>query len=352
MTTASTADSYYLAPEWAKQRAVMLTWPHSDTIWAETLATVDPIFAEVTKEIAKREKVVIACVDQTHQDHITTLLRKANVNLDQVAQYVAPSNDVWVRDHGPITVYHDGTPLLLDFTFNGWGNKYPAQHDNLITASLHAQQAFGDTPLATIDMVLEGGAVEVDGKGSLMTTSRCLLAKTRNPSLSQKDIADRLHHLFGIKRILWLDEGYLAGDDTDGHIDTLARFTDAHTICYVTCDDPSDEHFEALKKMEAQLRSFVDDQGNPYRLVPLPWPKARYADYDGRRLPLTYANFLIINDAVLAPIYDDVADKEALRILAACFPDREIIPIPSLAIAQWYGSIHCMTMQLPQEVNV
>lgn len=340
----------FLPPEWTEQSGVMITWPHSETIWAETLSIIDPVFATIGKEITKRQKLVITCFDQAHQDHITNKLKEANADLTKVRFYHAPSNDVWVRDHGPLTVYKDGEATLLDFTFNGWGDKYLAEDDNKVSGALHAQSAFGSTAFSSVDMVLEGGAVEVDGHGTLLTTSSCLLAKSRNPSLSAEDISHRLSELFGLKRILWLDHGYLAGDDTDGHIDTLARFVDAHTIVYIQCDDEDDEHFDALKKMEAQLKTFTDYQGNPYKLIPLPWPKARYADYDGRRLPATYANFLIINDAVLVPTYDDPSDEKALAILAQCFPGREIVAIPSLPIIQWYGSIHCMTMQLPKEV--
>lgn len=346
----STTSGFVLAPEWCKQSGVMLTWPHSETIWAETLDTVDKVFADIAKHIARFEKVVITCFDAAHERHLQKVLQNADADLSQIAFYHAPCDDVWVRDHGPITVTQDGKPILLDFTFNGWGDKYPATNDNLITRSLHAQQAFGNAAIQSLDMVLEGGAIEIDGKGTLLTTSRCLLAKTRNPDLTQDDITATLKNRFGLNRILWLDEGYLAGDDTDGHIDTLARFTDAHTICYVTCDDTQDEHFTAFKNMEKQLKALVDYQGNPYKLIPLPWPKARFADYDGRRLPVTYANFLIINGAVLTPIYDDPADNEALHRIASCFPDREIIPIQSLALVQWYGSIHCMTMQLPEEI--
>lgn len=343
-------QEFALLPEWAPQSGVMLTWPHSETIWAETLDAIDKVFVQVTKEVALREKVVITCYDETHQQHITTLLKAAGVNLQQVSLYQAPSNDIWVRDHGPLSVSHQGKPVLLDFIFNGWGNKYPAEHDNQVTPSLYAQHAFPGATLHSQQMVLEGGAVEVDGQGTLLTTSSCLLAKTRNPQLTKTDIEQKLGELLGVKKILWLDHGDLAGDDTDGHIDTLARYVDAHTICYITCPDPSDAHFASLKEMEKQLRTFTDYQGKPYQLIPLPWPQARYADYDGRRLPATYANFLIINGAVLVPTYDDPADGEALEIFANCFPQRDIIAIHCLPVIQWYGSLHCMTMQLPQGV--
>lgn len=345
-----TTCRFSLPAEWTEQDAVLLTWPHRATIWADTLTTIDAVFVQIAAAIAQREKVIISCFDAAHREHITTLLTQANILPERFAIFIAPCDDIWVRDHGPITVMADGKPLLLDFIFNGWGNKYPCRLDNIITKTLHAQKAFGDTPRLAIDKVLEGGAIEVDGQGTLLTTSRCLLAKTRNANLTQADISTLLQTLFGLKKILWLHHGHLDGDDTDGHIDTLARFTDENTICYTACDDVNDEHFATLQAMEKELQSFRNDRGQPYRLIPLPWPRARYADYDGRRLPLTYANFLLINGAVLVPTYDDVADEKALAEIGHCFPDRDIIAIPSLALVQWYGSLHCMTMQLPKGV--
>ena len=342
--------TFYLPPEWDEQSAVMLTWPHQETIWAETLAEIDNVFVEVAKQITLREKLIITCFDSIHQQHIFAMLSENGINLQQVDFYLAPSDDIWVRDHGPITVFQQNKPLLLDFIFNGWGDKYPSANDNNIVRILHQQNAFNETPIQTLDFVLEGGGIEVDGKGTLLTTTSCLLAKTRNPHLTQAEISKSLKQLFGISKILWLTDGYLAGDDTDGHIDTLARYVNPHTICYIRCDDDQDEHYVALKKMEEELRTFTDYQGNPYQLIPLPWPKARYATYDGRRLPATYANFLIINHAVLVPTYDDPQDQIALDILARCFPDREIIGIDSLPVIQWYGSLHCMTMQIPKGV--
>ncbi len=341
--------SYSLPAEWTPQSAVMLTWPHRDTIWANSLPAIDDVFVAVAREIALREKVVITCVDKAHEQHVKTLLHSAGVASHQVAIYLAHSNDIWVRDHGPIAV-NKPQLTLLDFTFNAWGNKYPSESDNQITSLLHAQQAFGATPRMKVDLVLEGGGIEVDGQGCLLTTSHCLLSKTRNPHLSKTQITTTLSQWLGIKKIHWLDHGYLAGDDTDSHIDTLARFTDAHTIVYTACDDSSDEHFSELQAMQEQLRSFTDYRNQPYQLIPLPWPKPHYADVDGRRLPASYCNFLIINGAVLVPTYNDPADAEALRILAACFKDRQIIGIDCVPVIQWYGSLHCMTMQLPQGV--
>lgn len=342
--------SRFLPPEWASQSAVMLTWPHTESYWADTQDKIDEVFTKTAFEIAKRQKVLVTCLNEAHEVHIRTLLTKAGVNLDNVAIYRVRANDIWVRDHGPITVVENDEPLLLDFTFTGWGYKYPAEHDNVLTANLHALNAFPGIPIQKIDLALEGGGIEVDGKGALMTTKSCLLSKKRNPTLSQNDIENCLKNSFGVERVFWLENGELEGDDTDGHIDTIARFTDPYTICYVSCDDKNDSHYETFKSLEEELKTLKNCEGHPYRLVPLPWPKARYADFDGRRLPVTYANFLIINDAVLVPTYEDARDSDAMAIIAECFPDREIVAIPSLPVVQWYGSIHCMTMQLPRGV--
>jgi agmatine deiminase len=337
-----------LPPEWAPQSGIMLTWPHHSSHWGETITDIDAVFLAVTQAVATHQKVVITCFDDAHRTYIFNLLRNANVNLTQIITGLSPSDDIWVRDHGPLTVMDDeANTMLLDFTFNGWGDKYPAENDNQITQRLYQQKTFARPSLQSTSFVLEGGGIEVDGHGTLLTTSSCLLSKSRNPQFTKKEIAAELSKYLGINRILWIDHGYLAGDDTDGHIDTLARFVDPYTICYVSCDDPEDEHYAALKAMEQQLSEFTNFIDKPYRLIPLPWPRACFADYDGRRLPASYANFLITNEAVLVPTYDDPADQLALEIMTACFPTREIIPIHSLPVIQWYGSIHCMTMQLP-----
>lgn len=327
----------------------MLTWPHAHSDWRPWLAEVEPVFAAIAHAAAEREQVIITAYDAAHLTHIRTLLQGAGTDLDRVHLHIAPSNDTWVRDHGPITVTKNGTPLLLDFIFNGWGDKFDATLDNELVRRLHAQAAFGATPLMSIDFVLEGGSIEVDGAGSLLTTERCLLSPQRNLTLNRAAIEARLREWLGIDRVLWLTHGYLAGDDTDSHIDTLARFCSPDTICYVACDDAGDEHYAELKAMEQELQALRSATGAPYRLIPLPWPQAKYGD-DGRRLPASYANFLIINGAVLAPTYDDAADNAALARLKTCFPDRAIIGIPCLPLIRQYGSLHCVTMQLPADV--
>ncbi len=343
------ACRYYLPPEWAPQSGVMLTWPHRFGDWASRLAAVEPVFVHIAREVSQREKILICCYDSKHRAHIEQLLRDGSVDMQRVILRVVPSNDTWARDHGPITVACQDELLLLDFGFNGWGGKYGYAADNEISRRLYADDIFGDTPMETVQLILEGGSVEVDGTGTLLTTTRCLLAPTRNPDITQEKLEAQLKELLGLNRILWLRHGHLEGDDTDAHIDTLARFCDVNTIAYVACDDSQDAHYAELKTMEGELQSFTTPSGQPYKLVPLPWPRARY-DEDGRRLPATYANFLIIDGAVLAPTYQDPADTIALARLRECFPDRAVIAVDCLPLIYQYGSLHCITMQFPRGV--
>jgi agmatine deiminase len=255
-----------------------------------------------------------------------------------------PTNDTWARDFGPITIEENGVPVLLDFTFTGWGEKFAAEKDNAVNRKLLAAGAFGATALRTVDLILEGGSIESDGQGTLLTTTECLLNPNRNPHLSREQIEERLQTELGVKNILWLQHGHLIGDDTDAHIDTLARLCPDKTIVYVACDDPEDEHFASLKAMEKELEQF-----SGYRLLPLPWPGAKY-DSAGQRLPATYANYLVINGAVLVPTYNDPADSEALEVIGKAFSDREIIGIDCSTLIRQHGSLHCITMQIPKGV--
>lgn len=338
-----------LPPEWTPQQAIMLTWPHQHSDWQPWLQQVEPVFVAIAQAVAERENLIISAYDAEHLTHIQILLQQAGINPERIRLYIAPSNDTWVRDHGPLTVTTDGTLQLLDFSFNGWGGKFDASLDNTLTRRLHTQGAFDATPITTLEFVLEGGSLEVDGAGSLLTTEHCLLSPQRNPTLTRDQIESHLREWLGVTRVLWLRHGYLAGDDTDSHIDTLARFCATDTICYVACDDPHDEHYAELNAMAQELRALRTVSGIPYRLVALPWPKAKYGEA-GKRLPASYANFLIINGAVLAPTYDDPADAAALAALQSCFPDRRIIAIPCLPLIRQYGSLHCVTMQIPTAV--
>ncbi len=327
----------------------MLTWPHAQSDWAPILHQVEPVFTAIAAAIARYETVLIACHDEAVRTQVAARLGSAGVPEARLRLLVAPANDTWARDHGPITVLCQDEPTLLDFGFNGWGGKYASELDNLITRRLHALGAFGDAPLETVDLILEGGSIEVDGQGTLLTTTRCLLSATRNPGRTRAQIEAELAERLGITRFLWLEHGYLAGDDTDSHIDTLARLCDPSTIAYVACDDPADEHYDDLKSMEKELQAFRTAAGQPYRLVALPWPRARF-DNDGARMPATYANFLIINGAVLVPTYADAADHVALERLRGCFPEREVIGIDCLPLIYQHGSLHCVTMQIPAGV--
>lgn len=336
----------WLPPEWAPQAAVLLTWPHAHGDWADTLHQTEGEFAAFAAAIAAREALIVACHDTEHRDHVAARLREADVPPARVTLAIAPSNDVWVRDHGPLTVMRDGRRVALDFRFNGWGGKYRSELDDAVTASLAAQGALGDLSLETLPWVLEGGNIEVDGEGTLLASRPCLLSETRNDSAAAQALLEALPRLFGVDRLLWVDRGEVLGDDTDGHIDTLARFCDPATLAY-TCADPADrEQYAALAGLEEQLGSLRRADGRPYRLVPLPVP-APIHDADGRRLPANYANFLIINGAVLVPVYGDPNDAVALDRLAGCFPGRDIVAVPARAIVGQNGSLHCASMQIP-----
>lgn len=337
----------HILPEWSPQSAVMLTWPHDKTDWQDNLQAVESVYLAMVKEISNHEQLLIVCRDTQHQHHIEQIIQQPEL-LNRCVFTLVDSNDSWARDHGPITIIDNDKPRLLDFTFNGWGKKFAAEKDNTISRQLAEQQIF-DCPMQTIDLVLEGGSIEADGNGSLMTTEQCLLTDTRNPRYTKTDISKQLKQLLGIEQILWLSQGHLAGDDTDSHIDTLARFCSGDTIAYCSCDESDQEHYAALKAMEEELKQFRDTQGQAYKLFPLPLPSAIY-DEDDQRLPASYANFLIINQAVLAPVYNDAMDEVALHNLAQAFPDREIVAINCLPIIQQYGSLHCLTMQIPAQV--
>lgn len=340
----STFESIRRLPaEWEEQSAVQLTFPHPATDWAPVLASVLPCFVEIALAISRFEPVLIVCEDVQIAKNSFKAPVPANIHFVEL-----PNNDTWARDHGGITVAELGQPVILDFIFNGWGLKFPANDDNLITGRLFDQGVF-QAKYQHGGMVLEGGGIESDGQGTLLTTSECHLSLNRNPHMSRSDIEIALKDRLGVNRILWLEHGYLAGDDTDSHIDTLARFCTPDTIAYVQCTDPTDEHFEELALMEKELQQFRTAEGAPYHLVPLPWPNACY-DENGERLPATYANFLIINNAVLVPTYQVPQDSEAIEIMSKIFPDRTVIGIDCSSLILQHGSLHCVTMQYPKGV--
>ena len=300
--------------EWERQSAVQLTWPHKDTDWAPILSEITAVYKEIAHEISLRESLLI---------------------VDDI-----PHNDTWARDHGFITVEEEGQLILLDFKFNGWGEKFEAELDNAINRHLYEKSLVKGTYEDHLDFVLEGGSIESDGKGTVFTTTCCLMAPHRNQPLTQAQIEERLKLYLGAKRIVWLNHGSLLGDDTDGHIDTLVRICPDDTILYTGGDADHPD----LTLMEQELQGLRTIDGQPYRLLRLPLPHPIYED--GERLPATYANYLVINGAVLVPTYAQPdLDAEALRIIGEAYPEREIIGIDCRAVIKQHGSLHCCTMQ-------
>lgn len=337
----------WLPAEWERQSGVQLTWPHKGTDWLPWLQEVTECYISMAMEIALRERLIIVAQEAKEVELLLQekLPKKAlaNISICQI-----PTNDTWARDHAFITLLTSTGCLLLDFQFNGWGKKFPAELDNQICRHMMEQGIMNGQYEDHLDFVLEGGSIESDGRGTILTTSHCLMAPNRNQPLLQEEIEERLKLYLHAERILLLDHGYLAGDDTDCHIDTLARFCPGDTIAYVQCTDQNDEHYEEIHLMEEQLKSFRTLEGEPYRLVPLPMTRPQYDD-EGGRLPATYANFLCINGAVLMPTYGDAElDGLALRQLQTAFPRHKIVPINCRVLIEQHGSLHCCTMQFPQ----
>ncbi|WP_455665676.1 agmatine deiminase family protein [Phocaeicola sp.] len=338
----------YLPAEWHKQSLIQLTWPHKGTDWAYMLDEVETCFLNIAYEILKRQNLMVVAPEPFS---IGDRIEAHGGNVKNLTVSTAKTNDTWARDHAFITMLkEDGTPLLLDFCFNGWGMKFAANYDNQINSTLYYKcKALTGEYVFHRDFVLEGGSIESDGKGTLLTTEECLLAKNRNEK-SQEEIENYLKETFHLQQVLWLKHGYLAGDDTDSHVDTLARLCPDDTIAYVQCTDVTDEHYAELAAMEEELKAFRTLEGKPYRLLALPMADAVY-DEDGERLPATYANFLIMNEAVLYPTYRQPEnDARAKEVLAEAFPGREIVGIDCTELIKQHGSLHCVTMQYPEGV--
>ena len=332
--------------EWEKQGFVQLTWPHKDSLWYE-VEKVQACYTKIAAAILSHEPLMIVCRDRKETE--SDLRRCGLENLDGIRFVETPINDTWARDHGAISVFGcNGEKYILDFVFNGWGFKFASDLDNQITRNIYNKGAFAQD-VKYIDMrpfVLEGGSIDTDGAGTLMATSECLCSLNRNEYLSQEEIENHLKEAFGLKRILWLDHGSIAGDDTDSHVDILARFCSEDTIAYTSCEDPEDENYASLKAMEEQLRGFRTLDGKPYKLVPLPLPDALYLD--DYRLPGSYANFLILNGAVLIPGADSPKDQIARERLQAIFPDRTVEVIDCRSLLSGHGGLHCITMNYPE----
>lgn len=337
----------YLPAEWEKQSAIQLTWPHEETDWKDYLDEICNTYAEMADAITKHEKLIVVSPEPNAvREFLSKKLSKKQ--LERISFHKCPTNDTWARDHGFITLKDkedNSKNILLDFKFNGWGEKFDADLDTKINRSLFDKGTVNGEYIDLNDFVLEGGSIESDGKGTVFTTSCCLLAPHRNQPLTQEEIEQKLKDYLHAERIVWIDYGQLTGDDTDGHIDTLVRTAPNDTLVYVGCDDADDEQFNELKSMEEQLKTLRTADGRHFKLLRLPMPDAMF--YDGERLPTTYANFIIINDAVIYPTYNQPQkDEEARRIIQQAFPDREMIGIDSSIVVRQHGSLHCCSMQL------
>ncbi|MCD7097221.1 agmatine deiminase family protein [Stenotrophomonas sp. MMGLT7] len=342
-------DRFRFPAEWEPQSAILVAWPHAETDWAARLAEVEDTYVALAAAITRFEPLVICVADDDLQIYAEARLRSARVDMARVRFVVAEYDDTWLRDSGPISLGRaDGGFRLLDFRFTGWGGKFEASRDDRLVATLAEAGLFADAQVHSIDFALEGGAIDTDGDGTLLTTWQCL--HERHPHASREDLSARLADWLAQDRVLWLDHGYLEGDDTDAHIDTLARFAATDAIVYQACDDAADSHHAELQAMGRELAALRTRDGAPYRLFPLPWPQPVLdTDEQGnsRRLAASYANFLIVNGAVLMPGYGDPADEQARAVLAEAFPGREIVQVPCRPLIWQNGSLHCLTMQLP-----
>ncbi|EDM23325.1 agmatine deiminase family protein [Caminibacter mediatlanticus] len=316
----------YLIPEWEKQEFIQLVFPHKNTDWASYLNEAIDTFTKIAYAIAEYEKVLICYEDKntiSHLKHKNFLFKKVK------------TNDTWARDFGAISVKINNKVKLLDFKFNGWGLKYPANYDNTISRKIF-------NIYKSYNFVLEGGSIDTNGE-ILLTTSKCLLEENRNYPMSKKEIEEFLKRELFVKDIIWLNHGFLEGDDTDSHIDTLARFVNKDTIVYCKCFDKNDIHYNELQKMEKELKK------TKFNLIPLPLPTPKI--FDNERLPATYVNFLIINNAVIVPTYNDKYDEIALNTFREIFKDREIIGIDASILIRQHGSIHCITKEYFTNIN-
>ncbi len=336
-----------LPAEWEVSSAVIVAMPHAATDWAYMLDDVRMCYAELVRAIARHAKVIIVAPDVEEIKHYFS-----DVPDDRIYYFEAPTNDTWTRDYGVITTDDaEGNPVLNDFGFNAWGGKFESALDNKVTSLLVKAGWLRGKYVDRNDFILEGGSIESDGRGTIMTTSECLLTDTRNPEFvakkSRKPYEDYLRDALGAKQVLWVDHGHLDGDDTDGHIDTIARLTPNDTILYCGAGPLDDGQARSLKAMREQLATFRTLDGRPFTLVEMPCPDPIY-DEDGERIPATYANYLVVNDAVLLPVYGQLQnDFLAEQIIKVAFPDHEVETVDCRALIRQHGSLHCATMQIP-----
>ena len=341
------AANLRLPAEWEPQAAVLLAWPHSETDWGPRLLAAESSYVTLASAISRFECALVCVPDAAVRERAASLLHAVGVDLSRIGFIEIPYDDTWLRDSGPVTLRCGGAFTLADFQFTGWGGKFEGSRDDALIAGLLQRDVFrAGTARARYDWALEGGAIESDGRGSILTTWRCL--HQRHPEQSRAEMSRQLQDALGAERVLWLERGYLQGDDTDAHIDTLAGFAPGDAIVFQACDDAADPHFAELAAMREELAALRTDEGKPYTLHALPW--ARPIVDEGRRLAASYANYLIVNGGVLVPAYDDPADRAAAQVIAAAHPGREVVQIPCRPLIWQNGSLHCVTMQLPEGV--
>ena len=338
-----TQTSLRFPAEWEPQAAILIAWPNADTDWADRLGEAEETYIALVAAITRFQPVVVCVADDDVESYAQARLSSNRVDMDRVRFVQAPYDDTWLRDSGPISLREGDGFRLLDFRFTGWGGKFDASRDDRLVERLHDLGIFSKSSRQSIDFALEGGAIDTDGAGTLLTTWQCL--HERHPQVSREELSAKLTGWLRQDRVLWLDHGYLEGDDTDAHVDTLVRFAAPDAIVFQACDDPEDSHYAELQAMAAELAALRTADGRPYRLFPLPWAKPILDE--GRRLAASYANFLIVNGAVLMPAYGDPADAEAAAVMRQAFPDREIVQVPCRPLIWQNGSLHCITMQLP-----
>lgn len=333
-----------LPAEWEAQSAVLLAWPHAGTDWAERLAEVESTYVALVTAITRFQTAVVCVADAALQARAEAALTAAGARADRLRFVEIDYDDTWLRDSGPITLSTGKRFQLTDFRFTGWGGKFAASRDDRLVQGLIERGVFVPAAHRRIDWALEGGAIESDGAGTILTTWKCL--HQRHPQSSRAEMEQVLRDSLEASRILWLDHGYLEGDDTDAHIDTLARFAPDNAIVYQDCGDSSDAHYAELESMAAELAALRRADGQSYRLHALPW--AQPVRDGERRLAASYANYLIVNGAVLIPAYGDAADDAAAAVIGAAHPGRTIVQIPCRPLIWQNGSLHCVTMQLPK----
>jgi agmatine deiminase len=340
------ALGYRMPAEWAPHEATWLSWPHNRDTWPDELDRVKDIWAQMAAAISPAEKVYLLVDDAAEKKEASEWLVRSGARMENVELIEIPTVDVWMRDYGPtfVTRAEREAPLAFnDWIFNGWGNKYESYADDDGVAKALAKLL--NLPVFAHDVVLEGGSIEVNGAGTCLTTEQCLLNPNRNPHLSRSDIEVFLKDNLGVENILWLGDG-IVGDDTDGHIDDIARFVDARTVLCAVEDDPGDENYAPLRENYERLQGARDQSGARLTIVPLPMPGK--VAYRGTRLPASYANFYIANEAVLVPTYDHANDRRALGVLGELFPGRRIVPLPSTEVVIGLGAMHCVTQQQPR----